>query len=138
MINVQQAKTIGRDSLPPPNNIMFQVNRKEKKNRRRAIQREFEHVGPIMLKNSLGARWGLLPTLHWVGFKSTLDIKFIPLVLKIDWASQGLQHKGSRDNVILDLQLQILMWFLLMPCTPTSLNCSMNLTNSMSFFLYKI
>jgi hypothetical protein len=28
---------------------------------------EFEHVGLIMLKNPLGARWGLLPILWWVG-----------------------------------------------------------------------
>jgi hypothetical protein len=29
--------------------------------------REFEHVGPTLLINPLDARWGLLPTLQWVG-----------------------------------------------------------------------
>ena len=33
----------------------------------RAIRREFEHVGPTLLKNLLGAGWGLLPTLQWMG-----------------------------------------------------------------------
>ena len=28
----------------------------------RAIRREFERVGPTLLKDFLGARWGLLPT----------------------------------------------------------------------------
>ena len=32
-----------------------------------AIWHEFELVGPTMFKNYLGARWGLLPTLQWVG-----------------------------------------------------------------------
>ena len=32
-----------------------------------AIRREFEPVGPTVLENPLGARWGLLPTLQWVG-----------------------------------------------------------------------
>jgi hypothetical protein len=41
--------------------------RKEKKNQHWAIQREFEPVGSIMLKNPLGAGWGLQPTLRWVG-----------------------------------------------------------------------
>ena len=36
-------------------------------NQRRAIQYEFEPVGPTLLKNPLGARWGLLLTLRWVG-----------------------------------------------------------------------
>ena len=34
----------------------------EKKNQCRAIRREFELVGPTLLKNSLGAGWGLLAT----------------------------------------------------------------------------
>ena len=37
-------------------------------NQRRAIRREFEPVGPTLLKNPLGAGWGLLPTLQWMGF----------------------------------------------------------------------
>jgi hypothetical protein len=36
-------------------------------NQRRAIRREFESVGLILLKNLLGAGWGLLSTLRWVG-----------------------------------------------------------------------
>ena len=36
------------------------MNRKEKKNQRRAIRREFEAVGPTLLNNPFGARWGLL------------------------------------------------------------------------------
>ena len=31
------------------------------------IRREFEPVDPNLLKNPLDARWGLLPTLQWVG-----------------------------------------------------------------------
>ena len=30
-------------------------------------QREFEPVGPTMFKNLLGAWWGSMPTLQWVG-----------------------------------------------------------------------
>ena len=33
----------------------------------RAIRREFEHVGLTLLKDFLGAGWGLLPALQWVG-----------------------------------------------------------------------
>jgi hypothetical protein len=44
---------------PNNNNINLQC---------RAIQSEFEHVGPTLLKDFLGARWGLLPTLQWVGY----------------------------------------------------------------------
>jgi len=40
------------------------MKRKGKKNQRRVIRHEFEPVGPTMLKNPLGAGWGLLPTLH--------------------------------------------------------------------------
>ena len=36
-------------------------------NQRRAIRHEFESVGPTLLKNPLGAGWGILPTLQWVG-----------------------------------------------------------------------
>ena len=32
-------------------------------NQHRAIRREFESVGPTLLKNPLGAGWRLLPTL---------------------------------------------------------------------------
>jgi hypothetical protein len=39
----------------------------KKKKKRWAIQREFEHVGSPLFKNPLDARWGLLPTLWWVG-----------------------------------------------------------------------
>ena len=39
---------------------------KEKKNQRHEIRREFEPIGPTMLKNLIGAGWGLLPTLQWV------------------------------------------------------------------------
>ena len=31
-----------------------------------AMRREFESIGPILLKKPLGARWGLLPMLKWV------------------------------------------------------------------------
>ena len=34
---------------------------------RRAIRRNFELVGPTLLKDPLGAGWGLLPTLRWMG-----------------------------------------------------------------------
>ena len=34
---------------------------------RRAIQSDFEPVGPTLRKNPLGVGWGLLPTLRWVG-----------------------------------------------------------------------
>ena len=45
--------------------IIHRVNLENKnKNQRRAIRREFEPVGPIMLKNPLSAGWDLLPTLH--------------------------------------------------------------------------
>ena len=50
---------------------------KEKKNYHRAIQREFEPVGPTMLKNLIGVGWGLLPTLRWVG---SLYIQILYLV----------------------------------------------------------
>ena len=40
--------------------------KKEKKNHRRRIQREFEHVGPTLLKNPFDAGWALLPPLRWV------------------------------------------------------------------------
>ena len=36
-------------------------------NQRRAIWHAFEPIGPIMLKIPIGARWGALPTLWWVG-----------------------------------------------------------------------
>jgi hypothetical protein len=39
----------------------------KKKNQCRAIQREFELVGPTLLKNPLDTKWGLLPTLRWEG-----------------------------------------------------------------------
>ena len=45
-------------------NVFFYII--EKKNQRRAIRREFEPIGPTMLKNPLDAGWGLLPTLWWV------------------------------------------------------------------------
>ena len=32
-----------------------------------AIRHEFEYVGPTPLKDPLGARWALMPTLRWVG-----------------------------------------------------------------------
>ena len=31
------------------------------------MRREFEPVGPTLLKKPLDAWWGLLPTLRWVG-----------------------------------------------------------------------
>ena len=36
-------------------------------NQHRATRREFELVKPTLLKNPLGAGWGLQPTLRWVG-----------------------------------------------------------------------
>ena len=36
-------------------------------NQHQAIWCEFEPVGPTLFKNPLGAGWGLLPTLRWVG-----------------------------------------------------------------------
>ena len=36
-------------------------------NQHRAIQCKFQPVGLTLLKNLLGAWWGLLPTLRWVG-----------------------------------------------------------------------
>ena len=36
-------------------------------NQRWAIRHEFEPVGPTLLTHPLGAVWGLLPTLWWVG-----------------------------------------------------------------------
>ena len=36
-------------------------------NHHRAIRREFEPVGPTLLKSPLRAGWGLLPTLQWAG-----------------------------------------------------------------------
>ena len=35
-------------------------------NQHQAIQRNFEPIGLTLLKNPLGARWGLLSTLRWV------------------------------------------------------------------------
>ena len=40
---------------------------KEINNQHRAIRREFQSVGLTLLKNPVGAWWGLLPTLQWVG-----------------------------------------------------------------------
>ena len=34
----------------------------------RAIGHVFEPIGPTLLKDPLGAGWGFLPTLWWVGF----------------------------------------------------------------------
>ena len=39
----------------------------EKESKLWAIRRRFESVGPTLRKNPLGAGWGLLPTLRWVG-----------------------------------------------------------------------
>ena len=46
-----------------------------------AIRRDFESVGPTLFKNPLDARWGLLPTLRWVGswlptYLATLNMIF--------------------------------------------------------------
>ena len=44
--------------------LFSKTQQKEKKNQRHAIQREFESVGPTLLKSPPGAWWGLLPTLQ--------------------------------------------------------------------------
>ena len=38
----------------------YHSDKKEKKKQRQAMRREFEPIGPTMLKNPLGERWGLL------------------------------------------------------------------------------
>jgi hypothetical protein len=53
---------------------LHQVIKEEKKNQRRAIRCEFEHVGPTMFKNPLDAGWGLLPTLRWVVLRSSDEL----------------------------------------------------------------
>ena len=45
---------------------ILNMKRKERENQCQAIRLEFEHDGPIQLKNPLGAGWGLLPILRWV------------------------------------------------------------------------
>ena len=42
-------------------------NNNNNNSQRWAIRCEFEPVGPTLLKNLLGAWWGLMPTLRWVG-----------------------------------------------------------------------
>ena len=32
-----------------------------------SLRHEFESIGPTLFRNPLGAGWGLLPTLQWVG-----------------------------------------------------------------------
>ena len=49
--------------------------KKKKENQRHTIQREFEHVGPTLLKNPLGAGWGVVPTLRGVGYCLCIYIK---------------------------------------------------------------
>ena len=39
------------------------IKKKKKKNQRQVIRCEFEFVDPTLLKNPLGARWGLMSTL---------------------------------------------------------------------------
>jgi hypothetical protein len=52
-----------------------QLPKKQRNNQYRAIQREFEPIGPTLLKNPLGAGWGLiccLPCSGWAfGFLPT-------------------------------------------------------------------
>ena len=57
---------VGFGINPHHYDIVHLINKKIK-NQRHAIWDEFELVGPILLKNPLDARWGLLPTLRWVG-----------------------------------------------------------------------
>ena len=78
------------------------LERKEKKNQFWAIQQEFEYVGPTLLKNPLGAVWGLLPTLRWVSswFPTYLAsvIFFLSSREKISHRESNLQHLHLEMN----------------------------------------
>ena len=75
---------------------------------RRAIRREFEPVGPTLLKDTLGAGWGLLPILQWVGswFFRQVERRYHnresnrqPLCLDLSTSSLSSTNLGSSRTI---------------------------------------
>ena len=59
------------------------------------IRREFESIGPTLFKNCLGAGWGLLPALRWVG--SWLLICLTKFLLS---SSEKISQQGSNHQLL--------------------------------------
>ena len=67
--------------------------KKKEKIRSRAIWREFESIGPILLKSPLDVGWGLLCTLRWVHSCFNQPSYIVPINTNLPCNPDISQHK---------------------------------------------